>query len=103
MHYSAILILTTPNELTPCLQELADLASVEVHYEYPESGRLIAVQESNSLEEQKENLQRIQSLPSVLMAQLVYHYLDKEPGTRDLATTETIAHNIAHNIEREEG
>ena len=89
-HYSAILILTTPHELTPCLQELADLPGVEVHYEYPQSGRLIAVQESNSLEEQKENLRRIQSLPSVLTAQLVYHYLDKEPEAREPGATETI-------------
>ena len=100
MHYSAIVILTTPKRLTPCLQELADLASVEVHYEYPESGRLIAIQESNSLEEQKENLRRIQSLPSVLTAQLVYHYLDEEPETK---ATQKIANNIAHKIEREEG
>jgi nitrate reductase NapD len=88
MHYSAILILTTPNDLTPCTQELEDLPSVEIYYTYPESGRLIAIQESNSLEEQKENLQRIQSLPSVLMAQLVYHYLDNRSETKDLETTE---------------
>ncbi len=88
MHYSAILVLTTPNDLTPCTQELAGLSGVEVHYTHPESGRLIAVQESNSLEEQKETLQHIQSLPSVLLAELVYHYLDKEPDAKDVETTE---------------
>ncbi len=89
-HYSAILILTIPNDLSPCLRELAGLPSVEVRYEYPERGRLIAVQESNSLEEQTENLRRIQSLPSVLTAQLVYHYLDREPETRDLEAIQKI-------------
>jgi nitrate reductase NapD len=88
MHYSAILVLTTPNDLTPCTKALAGLSGVEVHYTYPESGRLIAIQESNSLEEQKETLQHIQSLPSVLMAELVYHYLDEEPDAKDLETTE---------------
>lgn len=78
MHFSAIVVRSTPQDLTRCLAELEALPKVEVHYSYPESGWIIAIQESTHLDQQRETLRRVQSLASVRMAQLVYHYNDTE-------------------------
>ena len=81
MHYSAIHVVTSPLDFAQLVRDLNAFAGVEVHYCYPDSGRLIAIHESDSLESQKETLLRIQADPRVLTAGLVYHYLDPEPET----------------------
>ncbi len=76
MHLSAILARSTPQDMSRCIEELEALPGVEVHYAYPESGQIIAVQEGTSVNQQQETLRQVQSLSSVLMAELVYHYND---------------------------
>lgn len=78
MHFSAIVVQCARNRLTACVRELDALPGVEVHHSDALSGRIIAVQESDTLQEQKEGFEHIQSLPSVLMAQLVCHYRETE-------------------------
>lgn len=77
MHFSAILVLSPPEHFSRCLEALAVLPGVEIHHTDQESGRAIVVQESETLQGQEESLRRIQRLPAVMMAELVYHY----PGT----------------------
>jgi nitrate reductase NapAB chaperone NapD len=62
--------------MSKCIEELEALPGVEVHYAYPESGQIIAIQEGASVNQQQETLRQVQSLSSVLMAELVYHYND---------------------------
>lgn len=76
MHLSAILARSTPQDMPKCIDEIEALVGVEVHYAYPETGQIIAIQESSSVNQQQETLRQVQSLSSVLMAELVYHYND---------------------------
>ena len=78
MHYSGILVVTQPNEIAGCAADLEALPGVEVHFCYPESGRIILVQETETVEAQEEGFRRIQALPRVRMAALVEHRI--EPG-----------------------
>ncbi|MDX1631234.1 MAG: chaperone NapD [Thermoanaerobaculia bacterium] len=77
-HYSGILVLTEMDCLDRCRAQLEELPGVEVHYCYPDSGRIIAVQETETVGDQEEGLQRIQRLPTVTMAALVEHRIDDE-------------------------
>jgi nitrate reductase NapAB chaperone NapD len=81
-HYSGILVLAVPGAFERCAQEVGSEAGVEVHYLYPDSGRLIAVQETETAGEQESGLRRIQNLPSVLSAALVEHRIDESTDAR---------------------
>jgi nitrate reductase NapAB chaperone NapD len=76
-HVSGLLVLAFPGMLEQCAEEVGALPGVEVHYLYPDSSRLIAVQESGTAREQEVGLGRIQRLPSVLSAALVEHRIEK--------------------------
>ena len=88
MHFSSILVVTDPEALDRCSQDLESLDGVEVHYLYPDSGRIIAVQETSTSEGQEEGLRRIQALASVRLAALVEHRVDdaldadREPSSK---------------------
>jgi nitrate reductase NapAB chaperone NapD len=75
-HYSGVVIQTTPARVDDCARALDALSGVEVHYRHPGSGRIIAVLESETREGQEERLVRVQSVPGVILAELVYHYVD---------------------------
>ena len=79
MHYSGLLVVTRPRHVDEVIRDLSSIPGVEVHHRDPESGRLVVVQEGPSLEGQKRTLLRIQSLPRVIHAELVYHYRDEGP------------------------
>jgi len=77
-HYSGILVVVPPSHFDDCRRALDDLPGVEVHHCHAESGRIVVVHESASLEEQEQRLLQIRALPNVALAELVYHYLDSE-------------------------
>lgn len=74
MHYSGVLVYARPEQFDDCLRQVDACAGVEVHFSYPDSGRMIAVLETEGVEGQEEGLRRIQNLPGVATAELVYHY-----------------------------
>jgi nitrate reductase NapAB chaperone NapD len=76
VHYSGILVVTDPHDLTDCAGKIDDLVGVEVRHHYPELGRMILVQESDSLEQQERGLRAIRAVPGVRLAELVYHHVD---------------------------
>lgn len=78
MHYSAVLVVALPAQMQACLAALEALPGVEAHYSDEDSRRVVAVQETETLPEQEEGLRQIQSLPSVELAEWVYHYTDPE-------------------------
>ena len=78
MHYSGILVVTGLNETADCVADLEALPGVEVHFSYPQSGRIILVQETETVEAQEEGFRRIQALPRVRMAALVEHRVDPD-------------------------
>ena len=86
MHLSSILVVTDPTATQQCARDLEALRGVEVHYLYPDSGRIIAVQESSTSEDQEAGLRRIQALESVRLAALVEHRVDPDVGDEGLET-----------------
>ena len=82
MHYGGILVVTDPALFDLTVASLNSLDGVEVHHTDPEQGRIIAVQESETLPEQEAGLRRIQQLPHVRLAELVVHRVD-EPDAVD--------------------
>ena len=75
-HYSGLLVTARSSSPERCRADLEGLPGVEVHFVYPDSGRLIAVQEGATAKAQEEGLRRIQALPSVRVAALVEHRID---------------------------
>ncbi len=84
MHYSGILVVTAPFEIHATASRLEALPGVEVHFSYPEHGRLVVVQETASARAQEEGLRRIQALPGVRLAALVEHRIDRAEGADGL-------------------
>lgn len=80
VHYSGILVTTRPNEVRETIRDLETLPGISVHYCYPETGRLIAVQEADSAGGQQTGLRRIQELPRVLLAAVVEHRIEGDPA-----------------------
>ena len=78
MQISGIAIAVPESEMGSCLENLRALDGVEVHHAFPEHGKIVVVQETETREQQEAGLRRIQALPGVLTAELVYHYLDEE-------------------------
>lgn len=84
MQYSGILITAPADRLEQVATAADGLEGVEVHYVYPDSGRAIAVLETETRKQQQERLKTVQNLEGVTWAELVYHQI--EDTTRDLST-----------------
>jgi nitrate reductase NapAB chaperone NapD len=80
VHYSGILVYAKKDLFDECLRQVDACEGVEVHFSYPDSHRLIAVLETETVEEQEEGLRNIQSLSGVAAAELVYHYFGDGNG-----------------------
>jgi len=78
VHYSGILVMVDRKAIDRTAEVLETLPGVEVHYLYPDSGRIIAVQETDTAEAQQDGLRRIQALDGVQMAALVEHRIDPD-------------------------
>ncbi len=64
---------------------LAKLPGVQVHQRHAESGRVILTLEARTADEEVAGLRRVQIVPGVVSADLVYHRLprDGEPDGDD--------------------
>jgi nitrate reductase NapD len=76
-HYSGVLVVTRDDALSSCADAVNALDGAEVHMRHPETARLVAVLEGDSVDLHEDLLQRIRSIPGVLLASLVYHYVDE--------------------------
>lgn len=89
MHYSGLLVLTKPDSAKDCVNELTRVPGVSVHATDDATGRIIAVLETETVEEQEEGLRKAQQLPHVITAELVYHYFgDESESPTNSATNE---------------
>jgi nitrate reductase NapAB chaperone NapD len=66
------------------------LPGIEVHYQCPESGRLVVIQEAADDEAEMAGLQRIKALAGVAAAEMVYHYVHNDV---DKDSDKASAHN----------
>lgn len=77
MNLSGLVVACAPASLDACAAAVAALPGVEVHACDRDGARLVLVQEAADSGAQEEGLRRIQALPGVLHAALVYHYFDE--------------------------
>ena len=83
MNVSGIIVGCEPAGIDTCAAVLSAVPGVEVHAFDRVRGRLVITQETLSTGEQEDGLRRIQVLPGIRHAELVYHYFDE--GDADLA------------------
>jgi nitrate reductase NapAB chaperone NapD len=74
MHFSGLLVLSKTDSVKDCVRELTQCPGVDVFLADETSGRIIAVLETETVKEQEVGLRHAQGLPSVISAELVYHY-----------------------------
>jgi len=77
MNLSGILVMTHPENLPRVVTELNALPGVEVHQQDP-IGRVVVVLEAETVREETDGLRRIQAVPGVLMAEMVFHYFEDD-------------------------
>ena len=71
---SGLCLIVRPEHLDAVESKLADLDWVDVYARDQTSGRLIVVQEHQTIKEHQEGLRRLQAVPHVLTADLVVHH-----------------------------
>ncbi len=74
---SGIVVTARPRELGEVRRRIEGLDGLRVHQEDAASGRLVVTQEASSDAEQAEGLLRLQRLPGVLAADLVYYHREE--------------------------
>ena len=77
MNLSGILVMTLPENLPQVVSALSALPGVEVHQQDP-VGRVVVVLEADKVREETDGLRRIQAVPGVLMAEMVFHYFEDD-------------------------
>ena len=75
MNLSGILVVAKPDHLPQVLNDLGDLDGVEVHQVDADGGRIVIVQEADDIRAEMAGLRQIKTLPHVIMAEMVYHYI----------------------------
>lgn len=75
---SGLCVTARPEDMEAVKAMLNRLPDIEVHGSDPRSGRLVVVQEKSSIEDHKQGLRELQSLPGVLTAELVLHFQDPD-------------------------
>jgi len=78
MNVSSILVLTSNPHFETTVNALTTIDGLQVHYCDAESSRIVVTQEAEDTSNEMKGLQRIKSLPHVIMAEMVYHYCDQD-------------------------
>ncbi|MCS6787622.1 MAG: chaperone NapD [Thiobacillaceae bacterium] len=86
MNLSGILVVTRPQHLQEVTTALAALPGVEVHQVDEPTGRIVVVQEAPDVQAEVDGLERMQRLPHVLLATMVYHYFGDETEAAEAPT-----------------
>lgn len=79
MNLSGILVIAAPGRFDEALAALATLPGIEVHHADAATSRAVVVQEAPTVDAEVEGLRRIQALPPIASAELVYHYFADDP------------------------
>jgi nitrate reductase NapD len=73
---SGLVVRTTPERFPDVVATLGALPGVSVHHADAATARVVVVQEASTLGAEIDGMRRIQMLPGVVDASLVYHVLD---------------------------
>lgn len=77
---SAVLVVATPEHLEEVRTALEGHPWADVHHVEAESGRLVATVEASTTDEAQARLLELRSVPHVLLAEMVEHFVDDEPA-----------------------
>jgi len=80
MNLSGILVVAKPEWLPAVVDDLGAMPGIEVHQVEEATGRIVVVQEADDVQAEADGLERIQKLPHVVVAQMVYHYFADDPN-----------------------
>jgi nitrate reductase NapD len=83
MNLSGIVVICKPLNLPAVSTALAELPGVEVHFEDPDQGKIVVVQEAETVHAEMDGIKRIKRLPGVILADMMYHYFEEDPGILD--------------------
>lgn len=84
MHIAGVVVRTRPEHIDQVRSRLSTISGVEVHAATPE-GHLVVTVESDGLSDATERFARLQELPQVLSAALVYE--QSEPESESMEET----------------
>lgn len=76
MNLSGIVVMARPENTDAVERALAGLAGIEVHYREAALGKLVVVQEADSVGAEVEGLKRIKAVPGVISAEMVEHWFE---------------------------
>ncbi len=79
MNFSAILVVVPAAEVEAATARLEALPGVEVRHSDRAAGRLLALQEAETVAAEVAGLERIKALPGIILAEMVYHYFEDDP------------------------
>lgn len=77
MNVSSIVVKTTPENMKTVMAAINSLDFCEVHF-HDKQGRIIVTIEGESIHDQIEIMKRVQNMPFVLHADLMYAYCENE-------------------------
>ena len=80
LHISGLSVVVRPTQFDAAITAIEHLPGAEVFARDRATNRLVVVQDLPSVDEHVEGLRRIQALPQVLVAELVYHHSDGDEG-----------------------
>ena len=89
MNISSILIVASSSKLPQIVESLNLLDALEVYHIDSESGKIVAVLEADSVDEEVARLESIKTLPGVLYAEMVCHYFDSTTSVVESLKSET--------------
>jgi nitrate reductase NapD len=82
MNLSGILVMTRGEYMAETAERLDNLPGVEVHYRDAAAGKIVVVQEAETVKDEVEGLKRIKALPNIVLAEMVHHWFE-EDGRND--------------------
>lgn len=77
MNISGIVVHSRPEDIEALREQMASLAGVEVHVT-KDDGRMVITIEDTPESGPTETLMRVQNLPGVLSAAMIYNYCEEE-------------------------
>ena len=88
MNISGILVITSPEHTDNVIEQLQNLAGIDVHYVDAAAGRIVITQEAESISAEVDGLKRIRALPHISLAEMSCHYFEEDRELLDAIPAE---------------
>jgi len=99
MNLSAILVVVPQQYLSATVERLEALPGISVHHTDEATGRMIVIQEAETIESEMDGLRRIQELPRIILAELVQHHFEDDPQITEAAFNQEIPPPVPKRLE----